>query len=66
MQREDENPNTSEESFDHIDQAFLQIYEEIKKVYSKKIILSKLLAENTSHLDLRLTELQDDVGNKPS
>lgn len=64
--RENEKLKTSEERFDHIDQAFLQIYEEIKKVYSKKLVLNKLLAENTSHLDLRLTELQDDVGNKPS
>ena len=64
--KEDEEATTNDEKFVHIDQAFLLMYEEIKKVYVKNLVLEKLLSDSTENLDLRLTELQDDVGNKPS
>ena len=63
---EDEKPKTVEERFVHIDKACMIMYAEMQKIKAKNEILNKLLSESSSNLDLRLTELQDDVGNKPS
>ena len=62
---EDEKPKTVEERFVHIDKACMIMYAEMQKIKAKNEILNKLLSESSSNLDLRLTELQDDVGNKP-
>ena len=64
--KEGEKPKALEDRFVHIDRAFLLMSEEIMKMYEKNLTLKQLLTESTSHLDLRLTELQDDVGKKPS
>ena len=50
----------------HVDNTFELIYAEFKKLHKNQMVMRELMNDTAQSLELKVTELQDDMGLKPT